>query len=112
MAPAQSDCRAISLRVETVGGSTLEAVMEKRKFGRTGLDVSLLGFGCGAVGGLMIKGAAADQERAVWRALAPRLQYFFTPPKYWDRAAPRQFWRRGEAVEAELFFCPHSPPPP
>ena len=43
--------------------------MDKRRFGRTGLDVSLLGFGCGAVGGLMIKGTAADQERAVGRAL-------------------------------------------
>jgi aryl-alcohol dehydrogenase-like predicted oxidoreductase len=29
--------------------------MDKRRFGRTGLDISLLGFGCGAVGGLMIK---------------------------------------------------------
>jgi len=46
-----------------------EAAVEKRKLGRTGLDVSLLGFGCGAVGGLMIKGAAADQERAVARAV-------------------------------------------
>jgi hypothetical protein len=45
------------------------AAMDKRRFGRTGLDVSLLGFGCGAVGGLMIKGTAADQERAVGRTL-------------------------------------------
>ena len=44
--------------------------MEKRRFGRTGLDVSVLGFGCGAVGGLMVKGEPADQERAVWRALS------------------------------------------
>ena len=29
--------------------------MERRTLGRTGLDVSLLGFGCGAVGGLMEK---------------------------------------------------------
>src|SRR5205823_4464291 len=39
--------------------------MEKRKLGRTGLDVSLLGFGCGAVGGLMVRGNPSDQERAV-----------------------------------------------
>ena len=31
--------------------------MEMRRFGRTDLDVSRLTFGCGAVGGLMVKGA-------------------------------------------------------
>src|SRR5436190_15810278 len=40
-------------------------LMEKRKLGRTGLSVSVLTFGCGAVGGLMTRGAPADQERAV-----------------------------------------------
>ncbi len=52
--------------------------MEKRRFGRTGLDVSLLGFGCGAVGGLMVKGDPADQERAVARALELGINYFDT----------------------------------
>src|SRR5256885_16440189 len=62
----------------------MEAAMEKRKFGRTGLDVSVLGFGCGAVGGLMIKGAAADQERAVSRALELGINYFDTAQMYGD----------------------------
>jgi len=56
--------------------------VEKRRFGRTGLDVSLLGFGCGAVGGLMIKGEAADQERAVARALELGINYFDTAQMY------------------------------
>src|SRR4029077_16727022 len=61
-----------------------EAAMNRRKFGRTGLDVSLVGFGCGAVGGLMIKGAAADQERAVARALELGINYFDTAQMYGD----------------------------
>ena len=44
--------------------------MKQRTFGRTGLQISVLTFGCGAVGGLMTKGSAADQERAFARALA------------------------------------------
>ena len=39
--------------------------MEQRKFGNTGLAVSRLTFGCGAVGGLMTKGDATDQDRAI-----------------------------------------------
>jgi len=37
--------------------------MEMRTLGRTGLKVSTLGYGAGAVGGLMTKGAPADQEQ-------------------------------------------------
>jgi hypothetical protein len=39
--------------------------MEMRIFGRTGMKVSVLGFGCGAVGGLMVRGDPLDQERAI-----------------------------------------------
>ncbi len=56
--------------------------MEKRRLGKTGLDVSLLGFGCGAVGGLMVGGAPADQERAVTRALELGVNYFDTAAQY------------------------------
>jgi len=58
--------------------------MQTRTLGRTGLSVSVLGFGCGAVGGLMIKGAAADQERAVARAVELGINYFDTAPLYGD----------------------------
>jgi aryl-alcohol dehydrogenase-like predicted oxidoreductase len=34
--------------------------MQKRRLGRTGLEVSVLGYGAGAVGGLFTKGAPAD----------------------------------------------------
>ena len=39
--------------------------MQLRTFGRTRTELSVLGFGCGAVGGLMVRGEAADQERAI-----------------------------------------------
>ena len=37
--------------------------MELRVFGQTGMELSVLGFGCCAVGGLMVRGDPADQER-------------------------------------------------
>lgn len=56
--------------------------MEYRTLGRTGLRVSALGFGCGNVGGLMVRGAPADRERAVARALELGINYFDTAPAY------------------------------
>ena len=56
--------------------------MEKRRLGKTGFEVSLLGFGCGAVGGLMTNGDPADQERAVARALEMGINYFDTAAQY------------------------------
>ena len=58
--------------------------MERRKLGRTGLEVSALGFGCGNVGGLMVRGTPAEQERAVARALELGINYFDTAPSYGD----------------------------
>ena len=61
--------------------------MENRLLGSTGLSVSVMGFGCGAVGGLMTRGAAADQERAVARAVELGITYFDTAPAYGDGAS-------------------------
>ncbi len=61
--------------------------MEKRKLGRTGVDVSVLSFGCGAVGGLMTKGSTKDQERAVARALEMGITYLDTASIYGDGAS-------------------------
>ena len=58
--------------------------MQTRTLGRTGLTVSILGLGCGAVGGLMVRGTAADQERVVARALELGVTYFDTAPAYGD----------------------------
>lgn len=61
--------------------------VETRPFGPDATPVSLLGFGCGAVGGLMVRGAAADQERAVARAIEGGINYFDTAVQYGDGAS-------------------------
>ena len=76
--------------------------MEKRRFGRTGLDISLLGFGCGAVGGLMVKGAAADQERAVARAVELGINYFDTAQMYGDGESERNLGRVLKALKPDV----------
>ena len=56
--------------------------MEYRTLGRTGLKVSALGFGCGDVGGLMVRGTPAERERGVARALEHGINYLDTAPSY------------------------------
>src|SRR2546429_1121477 len=68
-------------------------VMHTRKLGRTGLDVSVLTFGCGAVGGLMTRGAPESQERAVARALEAGIHHFDTAPSYGDGASEQNLGR-------------------
>jgi aryl-alcohol dehydrogenase-like predicted oxidoreductase len=58
--------------------------MQLRVFGRTGMQLSVLGFGCGAVGGLMVRGDPADQERTIARAIAAGVNYFDTAVLYGD----------------------------
>jgi aryl-alcohol dehydrogenase-like predicted oxidoreductase len=67
--------------------------MEMRTFGRTGLRVSILGFGCGAVGGLMVRGAPEDQERAVARALEAGVNYFDTAAMYGNGESEKNLGR-------------------
>jgi aryl-alcohol dehydrogenase-like predicted oxidoreductase len=68
-------------------------IMEMRAFGHSGLRLSILGFGCGAVGGLMVRGAPADQERAVARALDAGVNYFDTAVQYGDGESERNLGR-------------------
>ncbi len=67
--------------------------METRVFGRSGMRLSLLGFGCGAVGGLMVRGDAADQERTVARALAAGVNYFDTAVQYGNGESEKNLGR-------------------
>ena len=77
--------------------------MEKRRFGRTGLQVSLLGFGCGAVGGLMVKGDPAEQERAVGRALELGINYFDTAQMYGNGESEKNLGRVLKALKPDVY---------
>jgi aryl-alcohol dehydrogenase-like predicted oxidoreductase len=101
--------------------------MQMREFGRTGMKVSALGFGCGAVGGIMVRGDHGDQERLVARAISIGVNYFDTAVLYGDgeseknlgrilqkqkaadvivgtkvRVPPGEFGRIGEAIATSL----------
>src|SRR5437762_5328772 len=67
--------------------------METRVFGRTGMQLSVLGFGCGAVGGLMVRGDPRDQERTIARAIAAGVNYFDTAVQYGDGESEKNLGR-------------------
>ncbi len=67
--------------------------MEMRIFGRSGMKISILGFGCGAVGGLMVRGDHADQERAIGRALDSGVNYFDTAVQYGNGESEKNLGR-------------------
>ncbi|MGH7122867.1 MAG: aldo/keto reductase [Stellaceae bacterium] len=78
--------------------------MEKRVLGRTGASVSVLGFGCGAVGGLMVRGTPADQARAVARALDAGINYFDTAAAYGNGASEENLGRVLKDLKPEIFL--------
>jgi aryl-alcohol dehydrogenase-like predicted oxidoreductase len=71
--------------------------MDYRSLGRTGLRVSALGFGCGNVGGLMVRGTPAERERAVARAIELGINYFDTAAQYGDGQSEQNL---GQALRA------------
>ena len=78
--------------------------MQTRTLGRTGIEVSVLGFGCGAVGGLMVRGTAADQERAVARALDLGINYFDTAAMYGNGESERNLGRVLKSLKPDLYL--------
>lgn len=58
--------------------------MKSRLLGRTGLQVSELGFGCGMIGGLLVRGEYPAMRRGVDRAIELGITYFDTAPYYGD----------------------------
>jgi aryl-alcohol dehydrogenase-like predicted oxidoreductase len=76
--------------------------METRTLGRTGLKVSVLGFGCGAVGGLMVHGSPGDQERAVARAIELGVNYFDTAAMYGNGESERNLGRVMKSLRPDI----------
>lgn len=79
--------------------------MQYRKLGRTGIDVSVLSFGCGAVGGLMTKGDPKDQERAVARALELGINYLDTASIYGNGTSEENLGRVLKALKPKALIA-------
>ena len=78
-------------------------VMDYRPLGNTGISVSEIGFGCGNVGGLMIRGAHADQVAAVARAMELGINYFDTAPSYGDGQSETNLGRVLQELSADIY---------
>lgn len=64
--------------------------------------VSVLGYGCGAIGGLMVKGSAAEQDRAIGRAIDQGITYFDTAAAYGDGVSETNLGRALKALNAQV----------
>lgn len=76
--------------------------MERRRLGRTELNTSVFGYGAGAVGGLMVRGDPADQERAIARAVELGINYIDTAASYGDGASERNLGRVLAALRPDV----------
>lgn len=76
--------------------------MEQRRLGRTGIMVSVLGYGCGAIGGLMVKGSTAEQDRAIGRAIDQGITYFDTASAYGEGVSETNLGRALKALGAKV----------
>ncbi len=56
--------------------------MKYNNLGRTDLRVSQLGFGCGSIGGILVRGEYPLMRQAVSRAIEKGINYFDTAPLY------------------------------
>jgi aryl-alcohol dehydrogenase-like predicted oxidoreductase len=76
--------------------------MNYRTLGNTGLQVSELGFGCGAVGGLLVRGDYAEMVRTVERAIAAGINYFDTARSYGDGQSETNLGRVLAELKADV----------
>ncbi len=75
--------------------------MKYQALGKSGLKVSQIGFGCGNVGGVMIRGQSRERVRVVARALELGINYFDTAPSYGDGLSEKNLGQALEDLGAE-----------
>lgn len=76
--------------------------MHYRQLGQTGLMVSALGFGCGAVGGLLLHGTRAEMLRAVSYAIDHGINYFDTASLYGNGQSEQNLGQVLEELQADV----------
>ena len=76
--------------------------MNYRPLGSTGLELSEIGFGCGNVGGLMIRGDHRDQVNAAARAMELGINYFDTASSYGNGQSETNLGRVLKELSAEV----------
>ena len=76
--------------------------MRYRAFGRTDLQVSELGFGCGSVGGLLVRGTWREMVATVERAIAVGVNYFDTASLYGEGRSEANLGAVLQELEAEV----------
>ena len=76
--------------------------MRYRTLGRTGLEVSELGFGCGNVGGLMVRGDREIRVRAAARAIELGVNFFDTAPGYGNLLSETHLGQALEELGADV----------
>src|SRR5580658_4054116 len=86
--------------------------VEYQLLGRTQLRISRLGFGCGNIGGLMVRGTAADQERAVARAVELGMTYFDTAPMYGNGESATTLGRVLSVLKPDIVLATKTPADP
>lgn len=76
--------------------------MHYRPLGQTGLTVSSLGFGCGAVGGILVTGAPNEMRRVVAHAIECGVTYFDTAPLYGNGQSEQNLGLALEDLQANV----------
>ena len=67
--------------------------MKYRRLGRTGIEISELVFGCGNVGGLLIRGTPGNMKVAVRQALDAGVNWFDTAAAYGNGVSEQSLGR-------------------
>jgi aryl-alcohol dehydrogenase-like predicted oxidoreductase len=76
--------------------------MRQRPLGSSGLTVSEIAFGCGNVGGLLIRGERTEQLRAVERAIELGITYFDTAAQYGDGESEKNLGSVMRELDADV----------